>query len=198
MKIGLAVLIAGGKSRRMGVLGDKALLEWEGRPLWKHQLATLEGLKPEQLLVAAPERPAWLPDSAGWVKDEIGPIGPIGPMGGLLAALAAAGQGMVAALAVDLPAMTSEYLASLLAGCRSSRGIVPRSSSGYEPLAAFYPSNAADSAREWLANGRRDCQGWIAQLLQRELVTAQEIAPADLPLFRNLNTPEDVAGKGSR
>ena len=49
-----AVLLAGGKSSRMG--RDKAFLEIEGEPLWQRQLATLRRLAPEQLMISGPLR----------------------------------------------------------------------------------------------------------------------------------------------
>lgn len=199
--ITLAVLLAGGESRRMGNLGDKNLLDWEGTPLWQRQLATLSALNPERLEVSAPEQPSWLPEGVSWLGDatanseNIGPISqirPIGPIGGLLAALESAGEGLVAALAVDLPSMTTDYLARLQASCFASMGVVPRGAAGYEPLAAIYPAGASASAREWIAKGHRDLQGWIDLLVQRGFVSIQEIEASDRPLFRNLNTPEDL------
>ena len=72
-----AVLLAGGKSSRMG--RDKALLEIDGEPLWRRQLATLRALEPEQLMVSGPPR-----GEGETVADEIEDAG---PLGGVAAAL---------------------------------------------------------------------------------------------------------------
>ena len=61
-----AVLLAGGKSSRMG--SDKAFLEIEGEPLWQRQLATLRGLSPGQLMISGPRREEW--DEYEIVTDE--------------------------------------------------------------------------------------------------------------------------------
>jgi len=191
-RIQLAALIAGGKSRRMGQ--DKAMLDWEGQPLWRHQWETLAGLKPERMAVVAPEPPSWISD-LGWIKDheDIGLIRPIGPIGGLLAALESAEKGLVAALAVDLPAITPQYLLQLQAHCTASTGAVPHiAGNGFEPLVAIYPASAADSAREWIGNGRYDFQGWIARLVAEGLLRNVEVDSQEERFFRNLNTPEDL------
>jgi len=194
-RIKLAALVAGGKSRRMGK--DKALLEWKGIPLWRHQWKTLCALNPERVVVVAPEAPSWLPLAVQWIKDHdqagpVSPIRPIGPIGGVLSALEEVGEGLVVALAVDLPSMTSDYLGRLQGVCTETMGAVAHTPGGFEPLAAIYPAGVAASAREWIGSGRNDFQGWIAHLVEQGMVRKIEVGPEELPLFRNLNTPEDL------
>jgi len=45
----IGIIVAGGKSRRMG--RDKATILFDGKPLLEHALSVLEGLKPEQILI---------------------------------------------------------------------------------------------------------------------------------------------------
>ena len=52
-----AVLLAGGRSSRMGQ--DKAFLEIAGQMLWRRQIETLRALSPEQLMISGPPREAW-------------------------------------------------------------------------------------------------------------------------------------------
>ena len=197
-RIKLAALVAGGKSRRMGQ--DKALLGWKGTPLWRHQWKILCALNPERVVVVAPQPPSWLPSAVQWIKDHdeagpISPIRPIGPIGGVLSALETVGEGLVVALAVDLPSMTSDYLARLQAVCTETTGAVPHTSGGFEPLAAIYPAGAAASAREWIGSGHHDFQGWIAQLVEQGMARQVEVGPEEMQLFRNLNTPEDLGNR---
>lgn len=65
----LGAVLAGGRSRRMG--RDKALLDWHGRPLIEHQLATLRAAGVDEVLVSG-ERP----DYAGIadVRADAGPL----------------------------------------------------------------------------------------------------------------------------
>lgn len=187
----LAVLVAGGRSRRMG--RDKCLLQWQEKVLWKHQLETLTFLHPSRLAVAAPECPQWLPSGVEWLMDSPADAG---PMGGILAGLKSVKSGLVVALAVDLPRMTGEYLAELVSACTEHRGIVPLSPKGYEPIAAVYPAAAAGVAGEWLASGRRDLQGWVGELVRRNLVGEKCVGSMDMDLFHNWNRPEDLEGAG--
>jgi molybdopterin-guanine dinucleotide biosynthesis protein A len=194
----LAVLVAGGKSRRMG--RDKALLEWEGKPIWQHQLEKLQALRPQQVAIAAPERPSWLPSRVAWIQDAIpsqqgqpGHQGPIGPLGGLLAALEAASDGLVATLAVDLPALGADYLRSLLAVCGTATGVVPLGPFGFESLAAIYPARAAKVARDWADAGHQDLQGLVAKLVRGGQLITHPVSADEQPCFRNLNTPADLA-----
>lgn len=167
---------------------DKCLIEWRGKPLWKHQLETLSGLDPDALAVAAPVRPAWLPAGVEWLQDAVADSG---PLGGILAGLNFAGGGLLVVLAVDLPRMTTGYLRVLLAAAGDRCGVVPLSEKGYEPVSAVYPVEAAGIARQRLQTGRRDLQGWVAELARGGLIRSLEAGDADL--FQNWNRPEDLA-----
>lgn len=187
----MAVLIAGGRSRRMGC--DKCLIEWRGKPLWQHQLETLADLQPSALAVAAPGKPDWLPDGVKWLPDVFPDSG---PLAGILAALNFSGNGPVVALAVDLPRMTSDYLQGLLNDAGEHQGIVPLSAKGYEPLSAVYPVEAAMAAESRLQSGRRDLQGWVSELARCDLIRSRNVEANDTILFQNWNHPEDLKGEG--
>jgi len=182
-----AVLLAGGNSLRMG--RDKCMLDWEGAPLWRHQVETLRASGCAPIAVAAPLRPAWLPESVLWLPDAVEDAG---PLGGLLAALEFSQEGIVVALAVDMPLMSAGYLRDLLGRAAPGVGVVPLGARGHEPLAAVYPAAAARPAREWIASGRRDMQGWIESLLREGLAISHPVDDEDV--FCNWNTPEDLLG----
>jgi molybdenum cofactor guanylyltransferase len=180
-----AVLLAGGKSSRMGC--DKALLEIEGEPLWRRQLETLRRLSPEQLMLSGPRREEW--SECELVADEVDDAG---PLAGVAAALAKNATPLLVVLAVDLPLMTTDFLQSLLALCLYGRGVVPRGAGGFEPLAAVYPANCASFAAAALRSGDFSMQSFVREGMSAHLLVEREISDAEIPLFANLNTPADL------
>ena len=179
-----ALLLAGGKSSRMG--RDKSLLELGGQPLWRHQLETLRALAPEQLMLAGPARPEC---NCEVIRDEVPDAG---PLGGVAAGLKHCRTSLLLVLAVDLPQMSAEFLRSLLAACDQSQGIVPRKADrGYEPLAAVYPVSCAAFASGALRRDQLSLQAFVARAVDRGYLQEREVSARELPLFANLNTPVD-------
>ncbi len=189
-----AVLLAGGQSRRMGT--DKALLEIEGQPLWRRQLALLASLEPAEVLVSGPRRPEF-PASLRNVED----AGPSrGPLTGLATALRTASFPHVLVLAIDMPLMTRTFLEKLcdLRGVR--RGVVPfilereRREKFYEPLAAIYPRECLDLIERHLTSADWSMQGLVRAGVSARLLTEFEIKPQDRRCFRNINSPSGRDG----
>ncbi|MEO6970569.1 MAG: molybdenum cofactor guanylyltransferase [Chthoniobacterales bacterium] len=174
-----AVLLAGGKSTRMG--RDKAFLEYEGQPLWQRQLATLQKLSPEHLIISGPARGEW--SDCEVVEDAVTNAG---PLAGVAAALQKCTTPLLVVLAVDLPRMTSEFLSSLL----DLGGAVARGPHGFEPLAAVYPTACTSLAVQALRSGDFSMQSFIHESIKKGLLAARETSQSDL--FTNLNTPSDL------
>lgn len=186
-----AVLLAGGRSRRMG--RDKAMLLLpDGRALWRRQLDDVLGpLAPAELWFSGPPR-AGLPEDTRILADEQPGLG---PMAGIAAALGAMRTPLLAVLAVDLPAMTAGFFGGrLLPLCRSGKGVVPRGADGFfEPLAAIYPSECATLARQHLQGPDRSLQSFVRNAQAAGWLEAVEIQESERPLFANWNTPADAA-----
>jgi molybdopterin-guanine dinucleotide biosynthesis protein A len=180
-----AVLLAGGKSSRMG--RDKAFLEIAGEPLWQRQLATLRHLAPEQLMVSGPGREEW--SEYEIVADERADAG---PLAGLAAALRKCATPRLVVLAIDLPEMTTDFLRSLLRLCGDHQGVVPRRSDRFEPLAAVYPAGCAALAEAALRDGDFSMQRFVRRALEQDLLLERSISEAETVLFANLNTPADL------
>ena len=178
-----ALLLAGGKSSRMG--RDKALLEIAGEPLWHRQLTTLRQLSPEQLMFAGP-----LPEGCDCeqVTDESTSAG---PLAGVAAALRRCVGPHLVVLALDLPGMTITFLRELLGQCGPEHGIVPRTRERFEPLAAVYPPGVASLALDCLQRGELSMQNFARRALAAGWLRERELAPNELELFTNLNTPAD-------
>ncbi|MBA3830431.1 MAG: molybdenum cofactor guanylyltransferase [Chthoniobacterales bacterium] len=177
-----AVLLAGGKSTRMG--RDKALLEIEGEPLWRRQLATLRRLSPERMIISGPPR-----DGCIAVEDEIEGAG---PLAGVAVALQKCTSPLLVVLAVDLPRMTTDFLQSLLALCRDGKGAVPRGPGFFEPLAAVYPAACAGLAAAALHSADFSMASFVRAAMEQKLLVSRTILPSEVSLFTNLNTPADL------
>ena len=179
-----AVLLAGGKSTRMG--RDKALLDFDGEPLWQRQLSTLRQLNPGQILISGPPRKDW--EECEVIADEIANAG---PLAGVSMALRSCTGPLLVVLAIDLPMMTANYLLSLLALSDEEHGVVPVSPRGPEPLAAIYPRSCRQLANASLQRGDFSMHGFIDEACGHGFLRLQPIAPTDLELFTNLNTLAD-------
>ena len=188
-----AILLAGGASRRMGM--DKALVPvtdaaGSPRPLWRHQLATLQALAPVEILVSGPPRPDF-PATMRCVPDGLASGG---PLAGIAACLALVTTRWAVVLAIDLPRMTPGFLDRLLrTAVADGQGAVPRGPYHYEPLAAVYPQAAADVAGAALKASRLRLQDFVDELIAAALVRPFPLKPGDLRLFTNWNATADLA-----
>jgi molybdopterin-guanine dinucleotide biosynthesis protein A len=189
-----AAIIAGGHSRRMG--RDKALLPTrEHGTLLARQLDLLATLAPHEILLSCrPNQVLPAPDFVRRIHDD----GSHGPLAGVASLLTAARGDLILVLAVDLGGMTAEVLSRLVAAATvfPHVGVVPRTSSGPEPLAAIYPTTLAAEASRRLATGEDlSLHGFIRSGIETRQLRWFDIAPADEPLFANWNTPADLPFK---
>jgi molybdopterin-guanine dinucleotide biosynthesis protein A len=172
---------------------DKRLLpvDWRGEsvPLWKRQLDLLRELTPAELLISGLPDLEYPPD-AKVVPDRIEAGG---PLAGIFSCLEVAQSKLLLVLAVDLANMNSKYLRSLVQRAIPGCGVVPAIVEDLEPVSAVYPVEAAGIALTFLQQGKRSVQAFARQLEQSGLVNIQKVAPADADLFRNWNSPEDLA-----
>lgn len=180
-----AVLLAGGKSIRMG--RDKAFLDIGGTPLWRRQIGILRALAPVEIFISGPPRPEWsgFPVVADATPDA-------GPLAGVVAGLRRCAGSHLVVLAVDLPRMTPEFLRSLAALCTERTGVVPRAEKFHEPLAAVYPKACLAIAEECLASGDHSLQNFVARSIAAGLLRERVLTQDDAPLFLNANTPADL------
>ena len=90
---------------------SKASLDYMGTPLWLFQMKKLIRLRPGQIFFSVPLDMEFPPGSWTVVHDRFQDIG---PLGGLEAALRLTRENFLITLAVDMPAMTVEFLSFLL------------------------------------------------------------------------------------
>ena len=183
-----AFVLAGGQSRRMGT--DKAFLEWEGHPLLQHALDLVASVCPRVSIVGA--------------ADKFSGYGPVvedhflarGPLAGIHAALRSSKATLNLILAVDLPFVEQRFLEFLLEQANESKPLVtvPRTADGWQPLCAVYRREFADVADTALRLGRNKIDPLFSEVDLR-VIQENELRNFrfSAQMFRNLNTPEDLA-----
>jgi molybdenum cofactor guanylyltransferase len=181
-----AVLLAGGASVRMR--RPKAFLTHEDLPLWRFQMNTLLGLEPSELFLSAAPGVEFEPGPWTLLHDRQPGLGPVA---GLDAALRASAAERIVVLAVDMPAITTEFLYRLL-GQPGNGGIVPRLEGFYYGMVAIYPRSIQPLVEKVLAGEDRSFQHLVRLGLVADLLKSYSVTESEKGLFRNLNSPSDL------
>jgi molybdopterin-guanine dinucleotide biosynthesis protein A len=186
-----AALLAGGRSVRMGRDKAQIAVSWEGEtvPLWVRQLRLLQSLRPQELLFSVRAKADDLP-GAKIVADEWPNAG---PLSGIASCLRVTTSNLALFLAVDVARIDGPILQKLLEKCHAGYGIVPRIGDHYEPLVAIYPRAALRIAIEQVSRRHLRLQDFVHRLLSEHLIREYPVSDAEIPLFANWNTPEDIA-----
>jgi len=182
-----AVILAGGRSSRM--LRDKAFLPCRGTTLIARQVGLVRELAPAEIFISGRADADYGALSLPVLLDRFTDLG---PLAGVERALGEAHSPLLLVLAVDLPDMTADFLRGLAARCRAGAGVVPRTSQGLEPLAAFYPTSMQPIATAMLREERAAMSEFIRRGVEDGLVDEYASPSADEAWFRNWNGPEDA------
>ncbi|MFT3848632.1 MAG: molybdenum cofactor guanylyltransferase [Propionivibrio sp.] len=185
----LAVIMAGGDSRRMG--RDKVSLALGEQSLLQRVAEAMQTIFPQ--VVASVRQPR---DDI--VLPQVRDVGTdAGPLAGLCAALQyAEGEGWpwLFAIATDMP-FVRPALVNFLAGRRAEgHAVVPMVDGHPQPLAAFYPVTCLPTVRTLLEGvGKRSLRAALERIDvcyvdERDL----RVADAGLDSFFDLDTPEDA------
>jgi molybdopterin-guanine dinucleotide biosynthesis protein A len=179
-------ILAGGRSSRMG--SDKALLSFGGRTLLERALQTAAVVAQKIVIVGPKERYA----AFGDVTEDI--YAGCGPLGGIHAALAASNTDLNLILSVDMPLMTSSFLAWLLQKTQAAEDliVVPDARGGLQPLCAVYRRQVRGIAEQALRNGDYKI-GKLFALVPTCYLSEQEIMESGFSttIFSNVNTRDE-------
>jgi len=179
-----ALVLAGGRSRRMG--RPKQELELGGLTLLERVVAAAREVAEEVVVVGDPAAAARV--GAHAAADLVAGQG---PLSGLAGGLAVCPEGLHALLACDLPFVEPALLSRLEDLAGGADAVVPAVDGRRHPLCALYHSDCLETARSCLAAGRRRMEDLLERVNVRS-VGPEEALPA--PLTRavlNVNTPED-------
>ncbi|PYV16813.1 MAG: molybdenum cofactor guanylyltransferase [Acidobacteria bacterium] len=183
-----AVVLAGGKSRRMGT--NKAFILVAGAPIISRLIDEARLLTDEVRISAndpAPYEPFGVP-----VISDIHPGH--GPLAGLHAAFASTRRRLVLLLACDLPHARAAWLEQLVALADPWDAVIPRTSDGrVHPLCAVYKRTCLPALERNLRAGVNKMTSVFDDSSLRVLwleCRAGGFRDTDLA---NINTPEDLA-----
>lgn len=179
----LGLILAGGRSRRMGT--DKAFVPLAGRLLIEHVIARLAP-QVDALVISSNAPPE---DFAAFHLPVLADIhgGFRGPLAGVHAALAAYPDDVVISVAVDLPLLPPDLVERLKQGWDGTRCRYIGQGAEHA-LAILWPPRWAAALEDYLRTASR-VSGWLAAQGEPVQLVPESMAALDT----NLNTPADLA-----
>lgn len=176
------LILAGGRGARMGGR-DKGWVTYRGRPLIEH---AIERLRPQvQALAISANRnlDAYRALGVPVIADDPEFGAYAGPLAGILAGLRSVGDGWLAVVPCDAPALPRDLVGRL----RSANGpAVAFAAARVQPLFCLLPTDCAPSLAAYLKRGGRKVEAWLDE------VGVARVAFDDPAEFANLNTPQDL------
>lgn len=183
------VILAGGKSRRMGG-SPKALIPFGERPLIHHVVETLSAVLPDCLIVTnSPELYEFLGlPTVGDVFSEGGSLG------GIYSGLRAAPGDAALCVACDMPFLSPPLLRHLADRAGEADVVIPDAAGELQTLHAVYAKTCLPAMERRLGAGQLKITGFFDEVRVLR-VPADAVARFEDPAlaFMNLNTPDDVA-----
>lgn len=185
-QVGTAIILAGGKSSRMGF--DKQFLKIENRRLMN---SIINQLKEEfdEIIIVTNKPENYLGLSHKIAVDEIKDKG---PLGGIHAGLKIASSQYALVMACDMPNVNMAYIRYMMENL-GQHGCTTKFGEWIEPFCSFYSKDMVEDIEKYLQSNRRS----IHQLLQTldfnyiEEEDARRFSP-DWEMFLNLNTKKDL------
>ncbi|HHX73409.1 MAG TPA: molybdenum cofactor guanylyltransferase [Firmicutes bacterium] len=185
-----AVILAGGKSSRMGQ--NKLFLPLGGRPVVEHFIDLAVKMFAECIVVT--DEPNSFSRFPVKVTHDLVADGRKNALAGIHAGLLAAAHAYVFVAAGDMPFITPEVIRLLCSLADGYDLVVPREGPHYQPLCAVYHKRCLPAIVRQLAARRLRVAQFFPQVHVRE-VESRDMRAADPEgiAFFNVNTPEDYA-----
>ena len=177
-----AIVLAGGKSERMGV--DKGLLNLDGKPFIKHICDALQPIVGSNILIISGNKEY---DTFGYTRVE-DIIENKGPVGGLYSALKASKTKVNLVLSVDVPMVSTELLKWLVANHEETDMVTQTSVGGRtNPLVAVYDRSMRVVFGEHIAGKQLKLQTVIEDVKHQTVVVPEKWNDQ----VQNINTQEE-------
>ncbi|MCC2643342.1 MAG: putative Molybdopterin-guanine dinucleotide biosynthesis protein [Nitrospira sp.] len=185
------ILIAGGKSRRMG--RDKRFLKMSGNSIFDRTLHILRETFAETIVVLAEPVDSLNVHGCRVVYDLVSNAG---SLGGLYTGLMASSQARIFAVACDMPFLNPDVIRLMVSFDVKADVVVAKLERRFQPMHALYSRRCAPFCRAMVDRHDLKIQKLFSiDVLQVAIVTSRELTIIDPSLrsFQNINTPEDLA-----
>jgi|ERR1035437_2390043 molybdopterin-guanine dinucleotide biosynthesis protein A len=186
-----AVILAGGKSSRMG--RDKAFVEVGGQTLLARQILIVRQAGASEVLISGRAGVDYSVFDCRVIEDKFQEAG---PLAGIERALNIAANSLLLVLAVDMADMSGDFLKNFSAHGQDGLGAVPVVNGIIEPLAAFYPKATAGLIQKILAESSParvpGAKHFAEQCLQKGFSRFIPVPPAASGFFKSWNSPTDL------
>lgn len=178
------IILAGGKSKRMGV--DKALLQLNEQTLLERAFNLLQPLC-QTLLISSNNKNHSVLESE-IIPDEIENCG---PLGGIYSCLKESESEWNFVISVDSVFVEPEFVQFLIAEIGEFDAVIPTHSKGKEPLISLYHKNSLIEI-EKMIHSRDFKMHNLLKTINTKFVDADKWVDKYPKLFHNLNRPEDL------
>jgi molybdopterin-guanine dinucleotide biosynthesis protein A len=180
----VGVVLAGGRSRRMGQ--NKAFVPLNGKPLIAHVIERLEK-QVSRLAINSNDDPA---PFRAWNLPVLADVhtGFQGPLAGIHAALSFFPDTPVLTVAVDLPFLPHDLVARLLYGWNGQTTRFAEQN-GWLSAIALWPAGSAPRVESFLVGGQSSLHAWREQYGEGVEFAVRALDDVGF----NVNTPEDLA-----
>lgn len=188
-KFGTAIILAGGKSSRMGF--DKQFLKINERRLMDSLVHKLKEEFEEIIIVT--NKPEYYIGLSHRITKDI--IEDKGPLGGIHAGLKLSSSQYAFVVACDMPNMNMDYIRYMKKsiGNRGLDGCVTKFGDWIEPFSSFYSKDIVEQIENHLKSNFRSINSLLKNLniCYIDENKAREFSP-NWDMFLNLNTKEDL------
>jgi molybdopterin-guanine dinucleotide biosynthesis protein A len=187
-KFGSAIILAGGKSSRMGF--DKQLIKLNERRLMDSLIHKLKGEFEDIIIVT--NRPELYIGLSHKITEDI--LLDKGPLGGIHAGLLQSSSEYSFVVACDMPNISLDYIRYMKKHISDNAlGCVTKFGDWIEPFGSFYSIELIDSIEDYLITGRRSVNGLLEDkdITYIEENAARKFSP-NWDMFLNLNTKEEL------
>ena len=192
-----ALILAGGRSRRMG-FEEKALLPMGGKTLLEHAMDALDGVVDEIIISARDmQQQDLLKDYTKGYDVVLDSYQDVGPLSGILEGLIVANGEYVFVVACDMPYINSDVVELLFKSAEGHNAAIPIwDNENLEPMHAVYRTRpmAVETEKAILRNEKFVLSPvfYMQDLVFVNVDDEIRQLDPDLKTFVNINTPDDV------